>query len=330
MKLAVNIALLKRLRSEQDTADKLTNIDQSDESDIRHIHFNNLLQEKRLQIRANESAMINAKEAAEAEYKATKIEIEKLSKTLPITEKRAMIVNNLYQKQYATETEYLQLEQERIEQAHQLAEEKQRLKQLEANRKQSQKQIESVQAETRVNILAEITEYRREISALKEELTKAKDLNRRQMLYAPVSGQVQELEITTEGGVVTEAQPLMKIVPDEESLVVEVFVENKDIGFINREMPAEIKIHTFPFTKYGVIDAEIMNISDDAIVDEQRGLLYRLLLEMNKKTINVDGKEVPLIPGMQVTAEMNTGRRRLIEYFMAPLLKHGNESMRER
>jgi hemolysin D len=330
MKLAVNIALLKRIRSDQDSTDELTSIDQSDGSDIRHLHFNNLLQEKWLQIRANESAMINAKEAAEAEYKATKIEIEKLSKTLPITEKRAMIVNNLYQKQYATETEYLQLEQERIEQAHQLAEEKQRLKQLEANRKQSQKQIESVQAETRVNILAEITEYRREISALKEELTKAKDLNRRQMLYAPVSGQVQELEIATEGGVVTEAQPLMKIVPDEESLVVEVFVENKDIGFINREMPAEIKIHTFPFTKYGVIDAEIMNISDDAIVDEKRGLLYRLLLEMSVKTIYVDGKEVRLLPGMEVTAELKTGKRRLIEYFLSPLIRHGKEGLRER
>jgi hemolysin D len=95
-------------------------------------------------------------------------------------------------------------------------------------------------------------------------------------------------------------------------------------------MPAEIKIHTFPFTKYGVIDAVIMNISDDAIVDEQRGLLYRLLLEMNKKTINVDGKEVQLMPGMEVTAELQTGERRLIEYFLAPLLRHGSESLRER
>ncbi|MCG8037681.1 MAG: HlyD family type I secretion periplasmic adaptor subunit [Candidatus Thiodiazotropha taylori] len=330
MKVAVNIALMKRLKNEEDSTDVIITLDQSDGSVIRNLHFNNLFQEKWLQIKANESAMINAKKAAEAEIKATKIEIEKLRKTLPITEKRAAIVKNLYKKQYATETEYLQLEQERIHQSHLLAAKKQSLKQLEATKNQAHRQMESGKAETRVNILAEITEYRIEVSALREELIKAKDLNRRQVLYAPVSGQVQELEITTQGGVVTEAQPLMKIVPDADSLIIEVFVENKDIGFINREISAEIKIHTFPFTKYGVIEAEVMNISDDAIVDEQRGLLYRLLLKMDEKSIDVGVGQVRLLPGMQVTAEMKTGKRRLIEYFMSPLLKHGKESLRER
>jgi hemolysin D len=115
----------------------------------------------------------------------------------------------------------------------------------------------------------------------------------------------------------TEAQPLMKIVPDEENLIVEVFLENKDIGFIKTGMPAEVKIHTFPFTKYGVIEAEVVNISEDAIFDEQRGLTYSLLLAMNSKTINVGGKDMRLMPGMEVTAEIKTGERRLIEYFSA-------------
>ncbi|MCG8015403.1 MAG: HlyD family type I secretion periplasmic adaptor subunit [Candidatus Thiodiazotropha sp. 'RUGA'] len=330
MKLAVNTALLKRLKKGGDSTVEVLKIDQSDRNIARHLYFNNLLHEQWLQIRANELAMINAKQATEAEHKTTRIEIDKLKKTLPITEKRVSIVKDLYKKQYATETEYLQLEQERIQQAHQLAAEKQRLKQLEATKNQAQQNIESVKAETRVKILAEITEYQREVLALQQELKKANDLNERQILYAPVSGQVQELEITTQGGVVIEAQPLMKIIPDEESLVVEVLVENKDIGFIDKQMSAEIKIHTFPFTKYGLIAAEVKNISDDAIIDEKRGLLYRLLLKMNENTIDVDGKEVRLMPGMQVTAEMKTGKRRLIEYFLAPLFKHGNESLRER
>jgi hemolysin D len=122
----------------------------------------------------------------------------------------------------------------------------------------------------------------------------------------------------------------MKIVPDEEFLVVEVFVENKDIGFVEKEMPAEVKIHTFPFTKYGVIDAEVENISDDAIYDEKRGFTYSMLLAMKEKTIAVEGREVQLMPGMEVTAEIKTGERRLIEYFLAPLLRHGKESLRER
>ncbi|MCG7926932.1 MAG: HlyD family type I secretion periplasmic adaptor subunit [Candidatus Thiodiazotropha taylori] len=330
MKMAVNLALLKRLKNKENLSNELANIDQSDGDSPRYLYFNNLLQEKWIQIKANELSLINAKEAIEAEYKATKIELEKLRKTLPIAEKRVSIVKGLHKKQFATEIEFLQLEQERIQQTHQLAAEKQKLKQLEATKKQSQQKIKFVKAETRANLLAEITEYRREVSSLQQELEKANDINKRQVLYAPVSGHIQELGITTHGGVVTDAQSLMKIVPDEDRLIVEVLVENKDIGFIKKNMSAEIKIHTFPFTKYGVIEAEVKNISDDAIIDEKRGLLYGLLLEMSKKNILVNGVEVRLLPGMQVTAEMKIGKRRLIEYFLSPLLRHGKESLRER
>jgi hemolysin D len=127
-----------------------------------------------------------------------------------------------------------------------------------------------------------------------------------------------------------EAQSLMNIVPDRATLEVEAYLENKDIGFVNRDMLAEIKIHAFPFTKYGIVKAAINTISDDATIDEERGLLYRLLLTMEQDTIMVQGREVKLIPGMEVTAEIKTGRRRLIEFFMAPLLQHGQESLRER
>lgn len=95
-------------------------------------------------------------------------------------------------------------------------------------------------------------------------------------------------------------------------------------------MDAEIKIHTFPFTKYGLIDAEVTNVSDDAMVDEQRGLIYGMELLMKQNTIMVDNREVKLMPGMAVTAEVKTGTRRIIEFFLAPLLRYKQESIRER
>jgi hemolysin D len=176
----------------------------------------------------------------------------------------------------------------------------------------------------------ELTELQRQLSSIQEELVKATDLNAKQILYAPVSGQVQELAISTIGGVVMEAQQLMLIVPDEQQLEVEVFLENKDIGFVQEGMAAEIKIHTFPFTKYGLIDGEITTISDDATMDEQRGLIYGMHLLMKQNTIEVKGKDVRLMPGMAVTAEVKTGKRRIIEFFLAPLLRYKDESIRER
>lgn len=265
-----------------------------------------------------------------AQQGGSKALISKLEQTLPIISKRASTMKGLYDKQLIAETEYLVLEQQRIEQTQDLAAERQRLKQLQAAENGINEQLNTLTAQTKGDTLTQMTDLQRQLSSLQEELIKATDLNAKQILYAPVSGQVQELAINTIGGVVMEAQQLMLIVPNEEQLEVEVFLENQDIGFVHEGMAAEIKIHTFPFTKYGMIDGEIITISNDATVDEQRGLIYGMHLLMKKNTIMVDNREVRLMPGMAVTAEVKTGTRRIIEFFLAPLLRYKQESIRER
>jgi len=301
-----------------------------------HVTANELQLHKRLlwqqwqQYITQQSTLQSTLTQTRAEQGATQAVIKKLKQTLPIIKKRTAKMQQLMNKKFVSETEYLQLEQQRIEATQDLAAEKQRLKQLEAAEAEVQQQINSFIAQTSAEKLTEITESQRQIAALQEELIKATDLNAKQILYSPVSGRVQELSINTVGGVVTEAQQLMLIVPDSEQLEVEVFLENKDIGFVHEDMTAEIKIHTFPFTKYGVIDGEVTTISDDATLDEQRGLIYGMHLLMKNNTLWVEGKKVKLIPGMAVTAEMQTGERRIIEFFLAPLLRHGKEGLRER
>jgi hemolysin D len=93
---------------------------------------------------------------------------------------------------------------------------------------------------------------------------------------------------------------------------------------------AEVKVATFPFTKYGVIDAEVAQVAEDATVDEKQGLIYRSRLVLAKSSLMVNGRETPLLPGMAVSAEIATDQRRLIEFFLAPLLRMKDESLRER
>jgi hemolysin D len=130
--------------------------------------------------------------------------------------------------------------------------------------------------------------------------------------------------------VVTPAQELMVIVPTDDPLEVEAFVENKDIGFVYAGQDAEIKIETFQFTKYGTIHAEVKSVSSDAIQDEKRGLIYSSRVKMEKSSVQVGEKLVNLSPGMAVTVEIKTGKRRVIEYFLTPLLTHTKESLHER
>ncbi|GIU29435.1 HlyD family type I secretion periplasmic adaptor subunit [Shewanella colwelliana] len=266
----------------------------------------------------------------QAEQAASNEVIGKLEQILPIITKRANTMKGLHRQNYASENDYLALEQERIQYTHDLAAERQRLKQLQASESEVRQQFNTLKAQTSVTELTKIPQIQQQIASLQEELAKAVDRNKKQVLYAPVSGQVQELSIGTVGGVVTEAQQLMLIVPDEVQLDVEVFLDNKDIGFVREQMSAEIKIHTFPFTKYGIIDGEVISVTDDATVDEQRGLIYGMRLNMKQSTIMVEGKEIKLMPGMAVTAEVQTGKRHIIEFFMAPLLRYRQESIRER
>jgi len=282
------------------------------------------------QYQAQLSSLHSALKKVQSEKIANQETIKKLQQILPLIEKRVQALEKLYAQKMVSETEYLELEQQRIERVQDLAAQQQMQQQLNAAINEAQQKINSLKADTLGKLLTQIADSRNQIATISEELVKATDMNDKQILYAPVSGYVQQLAINTIGGIVTEAQQLMIIVPEEESLEVQVMLGNQDVGFVQKDMAAEIKIHTFPFTKYGLIDATVTHISDDAIIDEKLGLVYTMHLKMHKSTILVEAKDVKLIPGMAVTAEVKTTQRRVIEYFLSPLLRYKQESIRER
>lgn len=170
------------------------------------------------------------------------------------------------------------------------------------------------------------------VHSLAQELAKAGTRASQQHLAAPIDGVVQQLAVHTVGGVVTPAQQLMVIAPTEGgNLEIEAFVENKDIGFVEENQQAEIKVESFPFTRYGVIEGRVVALSKDAVPLEKVGYVYSARVSMAQSSIRVENdKDVPLTPGMTVTVEIKTGSRRLIEYFLSPLLKGAQESIRER
>jgi hemolysin D len=169
------------------------------------------------------------------------------------------------------------------------------------------------------------------------------------MLSSPVDGVVQQLQVTTIGGVVTPAQQLMVVVPADSRLEVEAMVQNRDIGFVEVGQPAEIKIDTFNFTKYGLLHGTVVTISQDAIARDRmtaerdkplastgngqpsgQELVYAARISLDSAQMQVEEKMVNLAPGMAVTVEIKTGSRRLIEYILSPLMRYKQETLRER
>lgn len=266
----------------------------------------------------------------EAERHSTREIVQKLEQTVPIARQRAQDYKDLVEKNFMSKHGYLEREQTRIEMEADLATQKSRLTEIDAALHEGKSQRLALTAETRRLALDSLNEAEQKIAAYRQEYTKANNRGRQAILTAPVDGIVQQLAIHTVGGVVTEAQPLMVVVPEEDTLEIEAFLENKDIGFVNAGQTAELKIETFPYTRYGTLHAQVSHVSLDAISDEKKGLIYATRIRPERATINVDGKTVRLTPGMAITAEIKTGTRRVIEYFLSPLIQYKEESLRER
>ena len=276
-------------------------------------------------------AQLDADQAKrEAELRSTQEIVRKLEQTAPIARRRAEDVRALVDKQFFAKHDYLQREQERIEQEADLASQRSRIDELKAALQESRHQKLTRVAETRRITLNSLNEAEQKTVTAGQELIKAETRAKLMKLTAPVEGVVQQLAVHTVGGVVTPAQALMVIVPKDDPLEIEAFLENKDIGFVNPGQEAEIKIETFPFTKYGTIHGQITQVSNDAIDDEKRGLIYSARVQPGRTTMRVEGKTVNLSPGMAVTVEIKTGKRRIIEYFLSPLIQHASESLHER
>jgi len=307
------------------TFDKTLNVNAEQKTLQRNI-LKSQLQEHQARLESV-SAVIAQKKA---EYATAKIMIKKLESTLPIITERAIALKELLSKNLAPRHSYLEIEQQRIEQQFELASLREKINEIGAAFVGAKKQKMTVQAEFTKNNMTALAEANRKIAALSQEANKAQQHFFLKKITAPVSGVVQQLEIHTIGGVVTPAQAMMVIVPENATLEVEAWVANKDIGFITEGQVAEIKIETFPFTKYGIIEGEMVTVSNDAIADEQYGLVYRATVLMKKSVIQVKDKLVNLSPGMAVTIEVKTGKRKIIEYFLSPLMEYVDESVTER
>ncbi len=207
------------------------------------------------------------------------------------------------------------------------------------------------------NFIAEngqkMAEAERQIDDLEQKFVKAHVKTGHMTLTSPIAGTVVGLSVTTKNQVLTSSEELMRIVPDGGGIEIESYVENKDIGFIKIGQTAIVKIESFPFTRYGSLDARVIRVAHDAIPEpdaqmiegnpskppkssyfggaqRMQNLVFPVTLQAQKEAINIDGADFPLTPGMSVSVEIKTGKRRILEYLFSPLVETASHAMRER
>ncbi|QEO78808.1 HlyD family type I secretion periplasmic adaptor subunit [Pseudomonas brassicacearum] len=266
----------------------------------------------------------------QADIQSARGQVASLQKTLPIVAKLADDYQHLLEKQYIARHAYLEKEQARLDVERQLSVQQASMLQSSAARQEAERRRAGVIAQTRRAMLDLLQQADQKVALLKQDYAKAEYQDGLTTLEAPVDGTVQQLNVHTVGGVITPAQPLLTIVPTGQPVEVEATLENKDVGFVHKGQAVTVKVETYTFTKYGVVDGEVVSISSDAIEDEKRGLIYSVKIRLASNSLSVDGAHLNLEPGMGVTAEVKTDKRRVIEYFLSPLQAHFKESIRER
>jgi hemolysin D len=300
--------------------------------------------------RAKLAALARQEAQKDAEHQTIVATIHKLDALLPVTGQRVDIRKILMEKEIGSKLTYYETLQLQIEQQEELRVQSSRLKEAEsAVAAIRETRIQAV-AEYRKSLSDELAKSEQKANGVARDLIKAEQKTRLQQLTSPVDGVVQQLAVHTVGGVVTPAQSLLVIVPSDTRLEIEAMISNRDIGFVEAGQGAAIKIDTFNFTRYGLLEGRVLSISQDAIIRDrppERGdrapgsqhdssepngqeLSYSARISLDRTRMQVDDRLVSLSPGMAVTVEIRTGSRTILSYLLSPLQRYRHEIMRER
>ena len=268
-----------------------------------------------------------------ARLQATQSTYEKYAEGLKIAQDKESRLQQLIEESAISEFQLLEQQKETIEYAKNAQAELDEINSIQAEIAEAEQNLANVDASYRKDIMTSLVEAKKEYYSLTESIKKADEDARMATIVAPTSGRVYNLSVHTVGGIVTDAQPLLQIVPDDVNLQFEVYADNKDIGFIKIGQEAEVKVRTFNFQKFGMVKAEVEEISADAVDNPQdvaKHDRFKLLLKPVENDMNINGEQANLSVGMGVTAEIKIKEKRIIDFFLDPFRKYTHEALRER
>ncbi len=143
----------------------------------------------------------------------------------------------------------------------------------------------------------------------------------RTLIKSPVNGVVKQVLLNTLGGVVKPGADLVSIVPEEDVLVVETKVKPSDIARLYPGQKAMVKFSAYDFTVYGGLEAKLVHISADSLVDEKGDSFFLVRVQTNLSFLGRKRDELPIMSGMQAQVDILTGKKTLLSYFLKPILK---------
>ena len=195
---------------------------------------------------------------------------------------------------------------------------------------EAQARIADLHARSSLDSAQEITKVRSEIAELREAVERAQDRVKRLVVRSPVRGIVKGPQTETVGGVIAAGATVMEVIPSDAALIVEARVLTKDIGFVHADQPARIKVATYDYTRFGSIEGRVETVSATTFQDDKGNPFYRVRVRLAKNHVGNDAARNLVMPGMTVLADIKTGEKTVLAYLLKPIVRVGNEALRER
>lgn len=291
-----------------------------------------ILQGRNAEQRAKMASLDADMNKRKADVEAIQNNVTQLKSSLPLITQKNQMREDLAKTGHIAQTTVIDSKLELINAEKDLSVQGSRLKESMANYQAAVEQRSQALAEFKARTSTELVEATKKRDAAQQEYIKANQRWLQQTLKAPIDGVVQQLAVTTVGGVVTAAQPLLTVVPENTPLEIEAQVVNRDVGHLRVGQRVINKVETYDFTRYGYIEGEVLWVGTDAVQDPKLGLVYPVRIKLaHTETPNaVNSRKGMVTAGMNVTADIRTDERRMIEYLLAPMLRYKQEALRER
>ncbi|MBU3007530.1 HlyD family efflux transporter periplasmic adaptor subunit [Cobetia amphilecti] len=255
------------------------------------------------EMRDNEALTATERELFTARRKKRDSALNAVSKEISAAQRQLAVIRPLVKRRAVGEMEMLKLDREIAE-------------------------LNGRQAEIRNTYLqdayAELADKKSELAALEETSVQRRDQLDRTRLLSPVRGVVNNIAITTRGGVIPPGEEIMQITPLEDTLVFETRIRPQDVAFIAPGMPATIRISAYDYAVYGTLEGKVERISSDTLEEETpRGeeSYYRVLVSSDTAALEHNGETLPIKPGMVATVDIETGERSVLSYLLRPFTR---------
>jgi len=257
--------------------------------------------------------------------------VARMERSLVFLREQESALGELVRQEYFPRLRYLTVQRNLSELEGDLAGQQAQLTAAHAALAEASDRRRSIDREWRAKVIDRLAQISAERERVEGSLAQQEARQRGLILRAPVAGIVQDLAVASSGQSVLASEPLMRIVPTGETLVVEAQVSNRDIGFIHEGQAVRVKIRTYDFLTYGALDGTVERIAADATLDESNGnLTFPVLVRSDRAYLGASPGELPVTPGMSVDVEFILGERTVLSFLTDRILRTTSGALTQR